>query len=668
MAVTSGFFNSKNHDRLYDATQFSSFFDGLITDGVYQSIGDAFMVSAYADGNSAVLVGTGRAWFNRTWLVNDALLMLSLDPPSTLLDRIDAIVLDIDRSEAVRANTIKVVKGEYSETAARPTLIHTDTHDQYPLAYVTVPHGDDAPVAPMNIANMVGTSECPLVAGFLESMDITMFISQMEDKFYNWFEDLQTNLSGDVAANLQNQINQLEEDVEEASQGAINFDTLEKAKNVSVTVSTISKPNNGGSGSPLHHWYYLDMLLPDGYAIDTVLNNVQTGGRCDLAARLLSPDGVKISEVTLKSGTFYNESGLSVIYASETYPYTLVLASYETTSITPNTGYDPSGTVTIKCSIYTISVTATHVMTSTYSEKSLKASNIDTNGGGTGHDPEPESMLSLRPGILNDGSYVLCASVGDTSGEGVCTIVYRITSNFLVDKILDVTESVVFGDINYSRWSPTPHYIFTSDATDVNKRIVAAGRDTHTVQKSILIDPSTGKIVSTSGSVYESDLVSIPVDGSSKIVSNATTIGVYDHKTVPTSTIPIPLSTELSWSLDGSDSFTSWKSGVMDTEERLLLIGNGSQIRAGIIPEKGLMIWSSPVSGGVFTSSSETMFSLLFVPKASWTTNEDGSIHYILIRGGVALSLSAGNICPILPTVNWDTSTSKIVKVDLGEW
>lgn len=659
MAVTSGFFNSKNHDRLYDATQFSSFFDGLITDGVYQSIGDAFMVNAYPDGNSAVLVGTGRAWFNKTWTVNDTLMLLDLDPPSTLLDRIDAIVLDINRSEAVRKNTIIVVKGEYSESPKRPTLIHNDTHDQYPLAYVQIAHGDDAPIEQRYISNMVGTKECPLVAGFLESMDITMFIAQMEDKFNNWFEDLETNLSGDVAANLQNQINQLEEDVAEAAQGAISLDTLEKAKNVSITVSSIPRPSDSGA-----HLYSYDMLLPDGYVIDLVLNKTSVSTEYNLAVRLMDPSGVKLSEITVESGTFaesinsYINRNLSIISVTDSYPYQLVLSSYAAT--TKGTSTSP---ITIKCSVYTIMVSATHVMTSSKSTKSLNATMLDRHPKSV----STKSRVSLRPGVLDDGSYVLCAPVG-TESMGLCNLIYRITSDFLVDKITGVTEDWALGAVDYGSWSPADQYIFTSDATDTNRRIAVSsfGSDTHAW--TLLLNPSDGSVVSKTDGVYESDLASIPVDGVGRIVANATSIGIYDHKTTSTSTIPIPLFTELSWSLDGTAAFNSWKSGVMDENGRILLIGNGSQIRAGIIPDNGLMIWASPVSGSVFTSSSDTKFSLILPPKASWVTNDDGTVHYILLRGEAKLALKAGNRCPIQPEMNWGYDASKIVKVDLGDW
>ena len=42
MAITSGFYNSVNGDRTYDADQFGSLFDGIIAPGVFPNVGDKF--------------------------------------------------------------------------------------------------------------------------------------------------------------------------------------------------------------------------------------------------------------------------------------------------------------------------------------------------------------------------------------------------------------------------------------------------------------------------------------------------------------------------------------------------------------------------------------------------------------------------------------------------
>ena len=110
MGLTSGFFNSLNGDRKYNAEQLSSIFDGVITDGVYASIGSAFMVNA-TTGN-AITVGTGRAWINHVWVSNDTILPITASESDVTKNRYDAVVIEADRSDSVRAGSIKIINGE----------------------------------------------------------------------------------------------------------------------------------------------------------------------------------------------------------------------------------------------------------------------------------------------------------------------------------------------------------------------------------------------------------------------------------------------------------------------------------------------------------------------------------------------------------------------------
>lgn len=90
MSVTYGFYNSKNKDRRYDAIQMSSIFDGIIRDGILQHVGTAMMVKEST--GMMVNVGIGRAWFNHTWTLNDALLPLTVPQSEVILNRIDAVI------------------------------------------------------------------------------------------------------------------------------------------------------------------------------------------------------------------------------------------------------------------------------------------------------------------------------------------------------------------------------------------------------------------------------------------------------------------------------------------------------------------------------------------------------------------------------------------------
>lgn len=192
MSFASGFFNSVDHDRLYDATDISRLFDGLIRDGIFASIGDCMVVKQSNQMN--VTVGTGRAWFNHTWSYNDALYPVTIPPSEILMDRIDAIVLEINSAEAVRANSIKLIKGTPSSTPTKPALTNTKEVHQYPLAYVKVGK-EVTSIRQADIENCVGTSVCPFVTGILEVISIEQLIPQWKDILNRFVEENTANFN-----------------------------------------------------------------------------------------------------------------------------------------------------------------------------------------------------------------------------------------------------------------------------------------------------------------------------------------------------------------------------------------------------------------------------------------------------------------------------------------
>ena len=262
MSVTYGFYNSLNGDRKYNAEQISSIFDGLIVDGVFASIGTAFAVEAA--GGLTINVGIGRAWFNHTWTLNDSILPLTAPESEVLLDRIDAVVLEVNSMESVRKNSIKIVAGTPSSEPVRPTLENEVNVHQYPLAYIYRKFGSTV-ITQADITNMVGTESTPFVTGIIQTISLDELLGQwqaqldqfvaneeadfsewreqkriefdnwqaaqentfnnwannqmaseeewiqsMQNTFLSWFDNLKTQLSGDVAGNLQLQIDKEE--------------------------------------------------------------------------------------------------------------------------------------------------------------------------------------------------------------------------------------------------------------------------------------------------------------------------------------------------------------------------------------------------------------------------------------------------------------------------
>lgn len=190
MAVTSGFFNAINGDRRYDAIQMSSLFDGIILDGVFQNYLEALRVSEFSEDLAAlkIQVAPGRAWFNHSWTYNDTILLLDIEAPELILDRIDSVVIDVFTATESRKNDIIIIKGDPATNPTPPVLIKEEGHWQYPIANVLVKSGAAA-ITQANIENRIGTEDCPFVRAPLEKMTIDFLISQWQGQ---WVEQLQS--------------------------------------------------------------------------------------------------------------------------------------------------------------------------------------------------------------------------------------------------------------------------------------------------------------------------------------------------------------------------------------------------------------------------------------------------------------------------------------------
>lgn len=224
MAFRCGFFNAVEDDRVYRAEDFGDMFDGLITDGIYATIGNAFAV--IAGGGMSVRVRSGRAWFNNTWNVNESDKTLMFEMADLLLPRIDAVVLEVDTRVQTRDNALKIIKGSPAVTPQKPVLYNSDGLYQHPLAYVTIPQNSTSILA-TNIENVIGI-ETPFVTGILESISIAELWEQWRAQFLEWFNGIKEVLSGNIALNLQKQIDECVKIADKATQSDVTNKTSNK--------------------------------------------------------------------------------------------------------------------------------------------------------------------------------------------------------------------------------------------------------------------------------------------------------------------------------------------------------------------------------------------------------------------------------------------------------
>ena len=335
MSVSSGFFNSLNGDRKYTAAQMSAIFDGLIIDGVFASIGTAFAVKAA--GGLTVNVGIGKAWFDHTWTVNDSILPMTAPEAEVLLDRIDAVVLEVNGMQSIRENTIKFVKGNPSSAPSRPILTNEGNVHQYPLCYIYRKYGT-AVINQADITPMVGTESTPFVTGILQtisldellgkwqdeldrftdarSQEVDDWIAQEESDFTAWFNKMKADLqqeqtvldqwiaseqadllawynqmkdqlSGDVAGNLQLEIDK--EEVKRILLVGFEDGTKEFSDDGTVITSTASDGRT------------LTKTFSDGFLTMTNVLKSAAGAEVARAVKTFDSDGKLISTVVTYS-------------------------------------------------------------------------------------------------------------------------------------------------------------------------------------------------------------------------------------------------------------------------------------------------------------------------------------------------------------------------------
>ena len=186
MAVTYGFFNSIDGDRKYNADQMSEYFNGLVSDGVYESVANGFQVKASS--GMTVNVGTGRALIDSKWINNDATYNIDINASHVTLNRYTAIILQLNRSN--RAIGIVTRDGENATNPTKPALTNNATISELCLAYVYVGAGAST-ISQSNISDMRGSSVCPWVTGLIKQVDTSELFLQWQTAYEEFYAEMQ---------------------------------------------------------------------------------------------------------------------------------------------------------------------------------------------------------------------------------------------------------------------------------------------------------------------------------------------------------------------------------------------------------------------------------------------------------------------------------------------
>ncbi|EMW5394346.1 structural protein [Enterococcus faecalis] len=228
-------------DRMYDDSDFSRFFEGLFSYGVSLTTANALKVTASPNGGMKVQVDSGYSFTGKVFL-NSSAKALSIDVASSTQDRIDSIVVRMDKS--VRDVFLAVKKND-------TTVTRTSDVYELQLATIRVPRnvssitGDlitdkraDEKVcgysSPFQKVNVSGLEDqyTALLKAIIDKMNqytedekvkfeadmqaiLTKgneYIQQAQADWQAFLESISQSMEGDVALNLQKQITSLTPD------------------------------------------------------------------------------------------------------------------------------------------------------------------------------------------------------------------------------------------------------------------------------------------------------------------------------------------------------------------------------------------------------------------------------------------------------------------------
>ena len=203
MALEYGFFNAVKqtdgtYDRVYNAEQMSRYFNGLVSPGVYESVGGGLQVRAGT--GMTVQVQTGRAILgdNCQWLDNDAVLDIVLNAAHVTLNRYTAIVMRLDYTN--RNISIVAVDGANATTPTKPAMTRTSAIMEYCLAYVYVGKGVTTITQSAITDTRPDNTVCGWVTGLVQQVDTSQLFLQWQTAYAEFYAQMQAWQTQQAAA------------------------------------------------------------------------------------------------------------------------------------------------------------------------------------------------------------------------------------------------------------------------------------------------------------------------------------------------------------------------------------------------------------------------------------------------------------------------------------
>lgn len=182
--MKSGFFDSMDGDRKYNAAYWAWYFAQFIGNGVYANPATCLQVRATA--GLTVQLQPGACFINGYAASSDGTDFIALDHGGSQA-RIDRIVIRLDFAK--RDVYPMLIKGTAAASPSPPDIVRDGSVYDLGIATITVPANATA-ITQANIEDTRPYSEiCGFVAGIIKQIDTTDLFAQYKEEWNNFIND-----------------------------------------------------------------------------------------------------------------------------------------------------------------------------------------------------------------------------------------------------------------------------------------------------------------------------------------------------------------------------------------------------------------------------------------------------------------------------------------------
>ncbi|MEC2070346.1 hypothetical protein [Alkalihalophilus marmarensis] len=218
MAERFIFFNSAPGDpRIYQASDFAEYFGDVLSTGLLHTDENPALEVKVEGGTLRTYVEPGKALMKGYAYENTSPLYLEHALPEATLDRIDRIVLRLDKRNQSRFIKLFVKQGESGENPAPPSLQQDDFIYELSLAQITV-RANTASLDPFDLTDeRLNESLCGLVHSL-----ISIPTSQFQEQWDLYFNSKKDELDAETLAyqqNIADKLIQAQTDLEQYQSG-----------------------------------------------------------------------------------------------------------------------------------------------------------------------------------------------------------------------------------------------------------------------------------------------------------------------------------------------------------------------------------------------------------------------------------------------------------------